>query len=102
MKTVAFALAAVLAAAAAPAFAQPPTADAVAAAPASKVSVTATKISDIVANPAAKAKLEALMPQIADYYSQIGDMTLADVAPLSQGAITEETLKTLQAEFDKL
>jgi hypothetical protein len=29
-------------------------------------------------------------------------MTLVEVMPMSQGQITEESLKALQAEFDKL
>ena len=52
--------------------------------------------------PEAKAALEAKLPQIADYYDQIGDMTLAQVAPMSQGALDDAALKDLQVEFDKI
>lgn len=103
MKTVLLALAAA-AIAAAPAMAQPP-ADAAGpaiAAAAGKVSVQTTKISEIIKNPAAKATLETAMPPIAQYYDQIAEMTLVEVMPMSQGQITEESLKALQAEFDKL
>lgn len=101
MKTVMLALVAAAALAAAPAIAQPP-ADAPAAAAAGKISVQTTKIGEIIKNPAAKATLEKAMPPIAQYYDQISEMTLVDVAPMSQGQITEESLKALQAEFDKL
>lgn len=104
MKTVLLALVAAAAIAAAPAIAQPP-ADAAGpaiAAAAGKVSVQTTKISEIIKNPAAKATLETAMPPIAQYYDQIAEMTLVEVMPMSQGQITEESLKALQAEFDKL
>jgi hypothetical protein len=96
MKIVYAAIAALSLLAAAPAIAQTP------AAPAAKVSVETTKISEIAKNPAAKAALEKVLPQIAEYYDQIGEMTLKEVAPMSQGALNDESLKTLQAEFDKL
>jgi hypothetical protein len=89
---------------AAPALAQAP-ATAPAAAPATAadpLSVDKTPIGTIVANPAAKAALEKQLPQIADYYDQIKDMTLAQVAPMSQGAIDDAKLKAIQAEFDKI
>ena len=92
MKTV-FAAVAALALIAAPvAMAQTP----------AKVSVETTKIAEIVKNPAAKAALEKALPQIAEYYEQIGEMTLKEVAPMSQGAITDDNLKALQVEFDKI
>lgn len=76
---------------------------AAAAAPASgKLSVQTSKISEIIKNPAAKAALEKTLPDIAQYYDQIGDMTLAEIVPMAGGAITEEHLKTIQADFDKL
>ncbi|MFT3724836.1 MAG: hypothetical protein QM773_14790 [Hyphomonadaceae bacterium] len=105
MKTILMALVAATAIAAAPAIAQPPADTAAApaiAAAAGKVSVQTTKISEIIKNPAAKATLEKAMPPIAQYYDQIAEMTLVEVMPMSQGQITEESLKALQAEFDKL
>jgi hypothetical protein len=93
MKKIVFAIAAALAfTAAAPAMAQD----------APKLSVQTSKISDIIKVPAAKAALEKALPQIAEYYDQIGDMTLTDVAPMSQGALNETNLKEIQAEFDKI
>jgi hypothetical protein len=67
-----------------------------------KLSVETTPIGEIIKVPEAKAALEKVLPEIADYYDQIGDMTLAGVAPMSQGALNETNLKELQAEFDKI
>ena len=92
MKTVYAAIAALALIGAPAAFAQTP----------AKLSVETTKISEIQKNAAAKAALEKVLPQIADYYDQIGEMTLKEVAPMSQGALDDEKLKALQAEFDKI
>lgn len=75
-----------------------------AAAPAAagKISVQTTKIEDLIKNPGAKAALEAVLPEIAGFYDQIGSMTLTDVAPLSEGALDDAKLKALQEQFDKL
>jgi hypothetical protein len=101
MKTLA---AAAIAAAliAGPALAQEHNHAAPAAAAAGKVSVETTPIGDIVKNEKAKAALEKALPEIAQFYDQIATMTLAQVAPMSQGAIDDAKLKELQAEFDKL
>ncbi len=104
MKTLALAAAFAVAAVAAPALAQDhkdhaPTA---AAAPAGKISVETTPIGDIIKNPDAKATLEKALPEITQFYDQIATMTLAQVAPMSQGALDDAKLKALQAEFDKL
>jgi hypothetical protein len=85
---------------AAPALAQAPAAAPAAAS--AKLSVETTPIGDIVKNPKAKAALEATMPQITQYYDQIGQMTLKQVQPMSQGAITDDMLKKIQADFDKI
>ena len=103
MKTLAFAAALAVTALAAPALAQTPApAPAPAAAPAGKISVETTPIGDIIKNEKAKAALEAALPQIPQFYDQIATMTLAQVAPMSQGALDDAKLKALQAEFDKL
>ena len=103
MKTLAFAAALAVTALAAPALAQTPApAPAPAAAPAGKISVETTPIADIIKNEKAKAALEAALPQIPQFYDQIATMTLAQVAPMSQGALDDAKLKALQAEFDKL
>lgn len=75
---------------------------ATAAAPAGALSVESTPIGDIIKNEKAKAALEKAIPGIPAYYDQIGTMTLAQVAPMSQGAIDDAKLKELQAEFDKI
>jgi ABC-type transport system involved in cytochrome bd biosynthesis fused ATPase/permease subunit len=98
MKTTLIAgLAALALSAAAPALAQP------AAAPAAgAMSVQTTKIAEIIKNPQAKAALEKILPEIPQYYDQIADMTLAEVAPMSQGALDDAKLKLIQAELDKI
>jgi hypothetical protein len=95
------ALAAIATLAAAPAFAQAPAAQASAASSA-KISVETTKIADLIKNEKAKAALEKALPEITQFYDQIGEMTLAQVAPMSQGALDDAKLKALQAEFDQI
>ena len=102
MKTTLFAAAAALSVLiAAPAFAQDPAAAAPAAA---ALSVESTPIETIAANPAAKAVLDKDLPGLTTHeaYDQFKAMTLSQVAPMSQGAITPEALKTVQADLDKL
>jgi hypothetical protein len=105
MKTTTIAaLAALATLAAAPAFAQAP-ATAPAAAPATAagpLSVEKTPIGALWANPASKAVLVKELPAIEQYMDQIKDMTLAQVAPMSQGAIDDAKLKVIQAEFDAI
>jgi hypothetical protein len=111
MKTkLAASLLALTALAAAPALAQTtaaPAAAASASAPAAEsasggLSVDKTPISEIIKNDKAKAALEAALPPISQYYDQIGSMTLAQVAPMSQGALDDAKLKAIQTEFDKI
>ncbi|HEY8617619.1 hypothetical protein [Phenylobacterium sp.] len=73
-----------------------------AAAASGKISVETTPIGELIKNEKAKAALEKALPEITAYYDQIGGMTLAQVAPMSQGALDDAKLKALQAEFDKL
>jgi hypothetical protein len=102
MKTIAIAAALAVAAVSAPAMAQEHKDHAPAAAAAGKLSVEATPIGDIIKVPEAKAALEKAVPQIPQFYDQIATMTLAQVAPMSQGALDDAKLKELQAEFDKI
>ncbi|THD75319.1 MAG: hypothetical protein E7812_17365 [Phenylobacterium sp.] len=100
-------LVALSAVAAVPAFAQTPAAPANGAAAAAAmasgpISVDKTPISEIIKNEKAKAALETALPPITQYYDQIGGMTLAQVAPMSQGALDDAKLKALQVEFDKI
>ena len=92
--------AALVALTAVPAMAQ--TAAPAAASASAKLSVESTPIAEIVKNEQAKAALERAIPAIAQFYDQIGTMTLAQVAPMSQGAIDDAKLKEIQAEFDKI
>lgn len=96
-------LAALAALAAVPAFAQTPApaAPAAAAADAGPMSVEKTTIGALWANPTSKAVLEKDVPGIEQYMDQIKDMTLAQVAPMSQGAIDDAKLKQIQADLDK-
>jgi hypothetical protein len=98
MKSIAIAAALAVAAISTPALAQTPAP----AAASGGLSVEKTPIADIVKNEQAKAVLEKALPEIAQFYDQIGAMTLAQVAPMSQGALDDAKLKALQAEFDKL
>jgi hypothetical protein len=104
--TIAASLIALSALAAAPALAQTQSAAAPAAAASAAasagISVDKTPIGEIIKNDKAKAALEAALPPITQYYDQIGSMTLAQVAPMSQGALDDAKLKALQAEFDKI
>ncbi|HEX2559395.1 hypothetical protein [Phenylobacterium sp.] len=88
---------------AAPALAQDAApAAAPAAAASAKLSVETTPIGEILKNEKAKAALEKQLPEITAYYDQIGSMTLAQVAPMSQGAIDDAKLKAIQADFDAI
>ncbi|MDP3853935.1 hypothetical protein [Phenylobacterium sp.] len=83
--------------AAAPALAQD------AAATPAAASVEKTPVMDLVANPATKAVVDKHIPQLASHpaYDQFKEMTLKQLQPLSQGAITDEMLTAVQADFDK-
>jgi TolA-binding protein len=65
------------------------------------MSVDKTTIGALWANPTSKAVLEKNVPGIEQYMDQIKDMTLAQVAPMSQGAIDDAKLKAIQADLDK-
>jgi len=66
------------------------------------LSVEKTPIAELIKNEKAKAAIEAALPPITQYYDQIGAMTLAQVAPMSQGALDDAKLKALQAKFDEI
>lgn len=80
----------------APAFAQTPAASA---APA----VGDTPIADIAATAEGKAALDKNLPGLTAHeaYEQFKSMTLKQVQPMSQGAITDDQIKALQADLDK-
>ena len=104
MKTTTIAaLAALAMLAAAPALAQTPApAPAAPAAASGPLSVDKTPIGTLWANPASKAVLVKELPTIEQYMDQIKDMTLAQVAPMSQGAIDDAKLKVIQAQLDAI
>ena len=93
-------LAALATLAAVPAFAQSTTTTTTTTT-AGPMSVDKTTIGALWANPTSKAVLEKDVPGIDQYMDQIKDMTLAQVAPMSQGAIDDAKLKQIQADLDK-
>ena len=100
-------LAALAALAAVPAFAQAPAAGATTTTTtttttAASFSVDKTTIGDLWANEKTKAVLQKDVPGIDQYMDQIKDMTLAQVAPMSQGAIDDAKLKAIQADLDAI
>jgi len=68
------------------------------------LSVETTTIEELVANPAAKAILDKDVPMLTSHpaFDQFKAMTLKALQPLSQGALTDEILATVQADLDKL
>ena len=104
MKTLVAGLAALATLAAVPAFAQAPAPAAAPAAPAAagKYSVEKTPIGTIWADPVGKAILLKQLPPLEQYMDQIKDMTLSQVAPMSQGAIDDAKLKAIQADLDAI
>jgi hypothetical protein len=85
-------LAALATLAAVPAFAQAPAAG--------PLSVDKTTIGALMADEKGKAVLQKDVPGIEQYLDQIKDMTLAQVAPMSQGAIDDAKLKQIQGDLD--
>lgn len=63
-----------------------------------------SSIKDLLANPQTQAVLEKHLPGIGAHPArpQFEDMTLAEVAPLSQGAITAEKIAAIDADLKKL
>ena len=103
MKTTTLAaLAALATLAAAPALAQESAAAPAPAAAAGPLSVEKTPIGTLWANPAAKEVLVKQLPELEQYMDQIKDMTLAQVAPMSQGAIDDAKLKAIQTQLDAI
>ena len=84
---------------AAPASPSTPQAPAAAARP-----TISSSIKDLLANPQTQAVLEKHLPGIGAHPArpQFEDMTLAEVAPLSQGAITAEKIAAIDADLKKL
>lgn len=89
-----------LAGLAAPALAQ----DAHAGHAAAALSAENTPIADIAASAEGKAALDKNLPGLTTHeaYDQFKGMSLKQVQPLSQGAITDDQIKALQADLDKI
>lgn len=81
--------------AAAPAFAETPSV---------ALSAEKTPISDLAATPESKAALEKNFPGITTHeaYDQFKGMSLREVQPMSGGQVTDDQIKALQADLDKL
>lgn len=86
-----------------PAAAQTPTAAPAAAAASGAFSVD-TSIEALAADPRSKAVLDKELPQLLSHpaYEQFKTMTLAQLAPMSQGSITDQKLAAVQAELAKI
>ncbi|WP_312166517.1 hypothetical protein [Phenylobacterium sp.] len=71
---------------------------------AAALSAEDTPIADIAASAEGKAALDKNLPGLTDHeaYEQFKGMSLKQVQPMSQGAITDEQLKALQADLDQL
>jgi hypothetical protein len=67
-----------------------------------KYSTTTTPYSKLLADPAAKAVIEKLLPESLQYADVIGDQTLKEVQPMAQGAVTDEMLAKVDAELAKI
>jgi hypothetical protein len=65
-------------------------------------SVQTTLISNIASNEQARAIVEATLPKLAGHYASVGSMTLAQLAPRSNGYIDDTKLQQIQAAFDKM
>ena len=72
------------------------------AAPAARPTI-ASSIKDLLNNEQTRAVLEKHLPGISQHPArpQFEDMTLAEVAPLSQGAVTAEIIAAIDADLKK-
>lgn len=63
-----------------------------------------TSIADLIADPAAKAILDRLIPGLTDnpQLAMVSSMTLRALQPLAADKITEESLSAVDAELSKL
>jgi hypothetical protein len=69
-----------------------------------KLSVESSPIETIAADPEGKAAMEKVLPGITSHpaYDQFKAFTLSQIQPMSEGAITPDHLKAIQAELDKI
>jgi hypothetical protein len=68
-----------------------------AAAGATRFSVTTTKIADLLANPAAKAAIESVLPGFSAHpqIGMAGQFTLKGIQPMAGGTITDAHLEAI-------
>ena len=105
MKTILIVAGLALAALAGPALAQSaPAAPAATTAGSDAASVEKTPIEALAADPAKKAVLEKHLPGITSHqaYDMFKSMSLKEVQPMSQGAITDAALTAIQDDLNKL
>ena len=71
---------------------------------AAALSAADTPIESIAAVPEGKAALDKHLPGLTTHeaYDQFKGMSLKQVQPMSQGAISDDAIKALQADLDKL
>jgi hypothetical protein len=98
MILLAFAAATLAQPATAPAHPANHTKPAPAAASSARFSVATTKIADLLANPAAKAAIEAVLPGFSAHpqIGMAGQFTLKAVQPMAQGQITDAHLEQIE------
>jgi hypothetical protein len=104
MILLAFAAASLAQPAVAPAHPANHTKPAPAAASSARFSVDATKIADLLANPAAKAAIETVLPGFSSHpqIGMAGQFTLRALMPMAQGQITDAHLEAIQKAFAAL
>lgn len=74
------------------------------AAPATARPTIASPIKDLIANSQTRVVLEKHLPGVSQHPAlpQFQDMTLAQVAPVSQGAVTPEIIAAIDADLKAL
>lgn len=81
-----------------------PAAPAAAAAPAKALSMETTPIADLAAKPETKAVLDKHFPGMTTHpaFEEFKAMSVKQVQPMAQGAISDDAIAAAQADLDKL
>jgi len=60
-----------------------------------------SRIRDLMANPATRPVMDKYFPKLTEnsHYFMLEDMSVRDLAPISDGKLTEERLAKIQAEL---
>lgn len=69
---------------------------------AAKFSTAGSKISDLIANPEAKAVLEKHIPEIMQYAEAIGGQTLKELQGMAGDQLTDKMLADIDADLAKI